>query len=195
MNGAGAGRAANSRKRILTAGTALFVRNGYHGTSMQELSEATGLGRGGLYHHIGSKEELLFKISLSLLIPVTDAASAVAQLDEEPEVKLRTIGRNLLIEHMEHGDAWSVALRETRALTPEHRKEIIAARDKYEAIWVAVLNEGTNLGIWKKVDGTEVRGMLGMFNAAAKWMHPDGELTPSEIADRFIDLLLGGMKT
>jgi AcrR family transcriptional regulator len=44
-----------SRERILTEVTRLFVDKGYHGTGVQEISDAVGLGRGALYHHIGSK--------------------------------------------------------------------------------------------------------------------------------------------
>lgn len=37
-------------------------RRGYHQTSIQELSEATGLKKASLYHHFASKEELVKEV-------------------------------------------------------------------------------------------------------------------------------------
>jgi AcrR family transcriptional regulator len=41
----------------------LFARQGYHATTVAEIGAAAGLGKGALYHHIGSKQQLLFAIS------------------------------------------------------------------------------------------------------------------------------------
>src|SRR5436309_3637837 len=51
------------REEILQIAARLFAENGYHGTGIAELGEAVGLGKGALYHHIGSKEDLLYEIS------------------------------------------------------------------------------------------------------------------------------------
>ncbi len=49
-------------RSVVTTAAALFARRGFQATSMDELSEATGLRSGGLYHYIGSKQRLLFQI-------------------------------------------------------------------------------------------------------------------------------------
>ena len=48
---------------ILDEAAKLFAAKGYHATGIADISEAVGLGRGALYHHIRSKEQLLFEIS------------------------------------------------------------------------------------------------------------------------------------
>ena len=47
-----------TRKRIVAEAASLFNRRGYHGSSLQDLMEATGLEKGGIYRHFSSKEEL-----------------------------------------------------------------------------------------------------------------------------------------
>ena len=42
-------------------------------------------------------------------------------------------------------------------------------------------------------DPVLVKGLLGMHNYSYLWMREDGRLTPEEIADRFCDILLGGL--
>jgi TetR/AcrR family transcriptional regulator, cholesterol catabolism regulator len=184
---------AASRERILAEVTRLFIDNGYHGTGMQEISEAVGLGRGALYHHIGSKEQLLFEISMSLLREAMDTALPIAAGQDPPNIKFRHLARALLRHHATHGDGWSMAIREARWLSDAHRLEVIAARDEFEAIWSAVLDDGTTDGLWSPVDGVSLRGVLGTFNSAARWIKPEGPLTPEQIADRYSDLLIYGL--
>ncbi len=47
-----------SREQILRAALQVFIKKGYHGTSITDLCEATGFTRGALYHHFKDKDEL-----------------------------------------------------------------------------------------------------------------------------------------
>jgi AcrR family transcriptional regulator len=47
-----------TRAAIVEAAYQLFLRNGYHGTSMRDIAEAAGIALGGIYNHFGTKEEI-----------------------------------------------------------------------------------------------------------------------------------------
>ena len=47
-----------TRSRIVEEAAAVFNQRGYEGASLQDIMEATGLEKGGLYRHFASKEEL-----------------------------------------------------------------------------------------------------------------------------------------
>src|SRR5260370_36176596 len=47
-----------TRKKILEAAAPIFNQRGYEGSSLNDLMEATGLKKGGIYRHFTSKEEL-----------------------------------------------------------------------------------------------------------------------------------------
>ena len=47
-----------TRERILAQAAPIFNQRGFAGCSMQDLMDATGLEKGGLYRHFESKEEL-----------------------------------------------------------------------------------------------------------------------------------------
>src|SRR5271163_4342886 len=47
-----------TRQRIIEEAAPIFNQRGFAGCSMQDLMEATGLEKGGIYRHFGSKEEL-----------------------------------------------------------------------------------------------------------------------------------------
>jgi TetR/AcrR family transcriptional repressor of nem operon len=59
-----------TRYRILARAAPVFNTRGYFGTSMSELVRVSGLEKGGIYNHFGSKEELAlaaFEYSVGVL--------------------------------------------------------------------------------------------------------------------------------
>jgi AcrR family transcriptional regulator len=47
-----------TRVAIEDAAVELFIKNGYHATSMRQIAEHAGLALGGIYNHFASKEEI-----------------------------------------------------------------------------------------------------------------------------------------
>jgi len=52
----------NTADRILTQSMKLFFQKGYHGTSIDDITQATGVTKGALYWHYRNKEDVLKKI-------------------------------------------------------------------------------------------------------------------------------------
>lgn len=50
------------KKQIRQAAIKVFLDKGFRNTVMNDIMEATGLSRGGLYHHYGSTHEILYDI-------------------------------------------------------------------------------------------------------------------------------------
>jgi TetR/AcrR family transcriptional repressor of nem operon len=66
-----------TRQRIVREAAALFNTQGFAGTSVSDVSAATGLEKGGVYNHFGSKDDLAlaaFDYAVSLLRQRFDAA-------------------------------------------------------------------------------------------------------------------------
>jgi AcrR family transcriptional regulator len=61
-----ADNAAKTRQRIIDAGTKLFAKHGFAGTSADAISEAAGVTHGALFHHFGSKKGLFSEIAVRL---------------------------------------------------------------------------------------------------------------------------------
>ncbi|MFN4100613.1 MAG: TetR/AcrR family transcriptional regulator, partial [Pararhodobacter sp.] len=51
-----------SRDRLLAAAAQLFRQQGYAATTVREIGAATGLLSGSLFHHVRSKEDILFAV-------------------------------------------------------------------------------------------------------------------------------------
>src|SRR5579875_1790986 len=70
------------RQTIIDTSARVFAQGGYHGTGIAELCEANDLGKGALYHYIGSKEELLEAIHDRVMDEVLKAADHVSESTE-----------------------------------------------------------------------------------------------------------------
>jgi len=77
-----------TRRRIVELAAPVFNRQGYVGASMRDLVDATGLEKGGIYNHFGSKEQLaleaydysLSRVSEGLVRSQDGATDAVDRL-------------------------------------------------------------------------------------------------------------------
>lgn len=62
-----------TRQRIVEMAAPVFNRQGYTGASMRDLISATGLEKGGIYNHFGSKEQLALEAYDFAMSRVTNA--------------------------------------------------------------------------------------------------------------------------
>src|SRR5881409_1823168 len=51
-----------TRDRVFEIAAEVFHRKGYDNTSMSDVAMAAGLTKAGLYHHVSSKESLLYTV-------------------------------------------------------------------------------------------------------------------------------------
>src|SRR6476660_8202965 len=84
------------RESIIDTSALLFAANGYHGTGIAELCEANELGKGALYHYIGSKEELLAAIHDRVMDEVLQSSERVTNTNGTPTARLTQLGDELL---------------------------------------------------------------------------------------------------
>ncbi len=73
-----------TRKEILSVAYTLFSERGYKDVSMQDICNATGLSKGGLYRHFGNKAEILFELlkkEKRVEQDISEGISAVQALD------------------------------------------------------------------------------------------------------------------
>jgi TetR/AcrR family transcriptional regulator, mexJK operon transcriptional repressor len=80
------GRSARKRETILSAGRDLFLRNGYQGTSVDQIAASAEVSKQTVYKHFGDKHELLLAIVTNAL--ESDYLRAVLQ---EQVVQLRRL--------------------------------------------------------------------------------------------------------
>jgi TetR/AcrR family transcriptional repressor of mexJK operon len=92
-------RSDRKRRAILEAGTTLFLRHGYRGTSMDEIAAIAGVSKQTVYKHFADKESLFSEIVISTVEEVAKPVhDEVLKLRDsgDLETDLRRLARQLL---------------------------------------------------------------------------------------------------
>jgi AcrR family transcriptional regulator len=178
------------------AAARLFSERGYHGTSMQDLAEALGLQRGSLYAHIGSKQELLFGVVDQGADRFLERGREALGLRAPASTRLRALLSAHVETAIEHLDSATVFLNEWRYLDPELREVIGAKRDRYEEMVRSIIRDGMVSGEFRTDADVAfaARLVLSAGNWTYTWFRPEGELGPTEIGQRFTELLIRGLE-
>jgi AcrR family transcriptional regulator len=184
----------SARRSELTREAArLFAERGYHGTSIGDLADALGVQKASVYHHIASKQDLLYET-------MQDGAGAFhTMLDEIPDglsatERIRLAIRGHLRLVADQLDVATVFTREWRFLEGERRDAIVAERRRYEERFRALFREGRELSELRTDldESTAALLVLSALNWAYTWL--DAGRDTSELADRFHALLVDGMR-
>lgn len=184
------------RDELLKAAARLFSEKGYHATSMQDIADALDILRGSLYHHIDGKEALLHELMERGINELLSQVRPVAASEMTPTEKLAEVIRRHTVTIARYPDFMAVFLHELKSLSPARRQQILELRDEYDHIVRGIIAEGIERGEFRP---TNVRiatfGLLGLLNWIYQWYSPSGPLSPEEIADVFVDVILRGLAT
>jgi AcrR family transcriptional regulator len=182
------------RQLIIDASAPVFARHGYHATGIMELCAANDLGKGALYHYIGSKEELLAAIHDRVMDEVMIGADRVVATGGTPSQQMAMLGEELLdVIHRYPDHVW-VFLHEFPALTGERAAQFRERRRQYERRVEAVLQAGVDSGEFRDVEPRlTAMAWLGMHNYTYLWLKPGGRLTARDVAKPFAQIFMRGI--
>src|SRR5579883_1365867 len=131
------------REEIDKIAARLFAEKGYHATSIRDLSDATGLKRGALYHYIDGKEDVLFRIHERFIEPLLEEARAIEAAGDPPSDTLRALARALLRDIGSYRDEVTVFLHEWRTIKKDGRWDRVReARREFESVVERTLRRG-----------------------------------------------------
>jgi len=183
------------RQAIIDTSAQVFARRGYHATGISELCAANDLGKGALYHYIGSKEEILGAIHDRVMDEVMAGADRVAIGGGSPPEQLARLGDELLdVIHRYPDHVW-VFLHEFPALTGERADQFRERRREYERRVEAVLQAGVESGEFRDLDPRlSAMAWLGMHNYTYLWLKPGGRLSARDVAKPFAEIFMRGIE-
>jgi AcrR family transcriptional regulator len=188
------GTPGGTRVEILKAAAAAFRRLGYHGATVEEIAAALQMKKGNLYYYFRNKEEILFachQYSLDRLLAILED---IERSGVPAEQKLRRLIRSFVHTILDelHGTALFLDLE---ALSPAHLRTVIARRDRFDKGMREVLKEGIRSGTFIYADAKLLSfAILGAVNWIPRWYSPDGPSTSEEIADKFAEYLIAGLR-
>jgi AcrR family transcriptional regulator len=171
---------------ILEHATRLFAARGYDGTTLQDIADAIGITRPGLYHYISSKEQLL----AALVRDVSENTAYIVRevrhrTDLSSVEKLRTVVRALVLQRAAAPERFRVLDRTEAALPDEVAALHLKARREVLAELRTIIGEGVSGGEFRPRDERlAALSVIGMCNWVAWWFHPGSNHPAEPVADQ-----------
>jgi AcrR family transcriptional regulator len=163
---------------------------------MQDIARAVGLTKAGLYHHVGSKDRLLYDIMNYGMDLLDETVLQKVKDIPEPREKLRQtiIGHIRLIVQTWDRET-TVILHENRSLTGALRKKITLRKKAYihyleDLIAQVQARAGTKPLISPRLAAF---ALLGIVNWLYQWYRPEGAIPLDELAQAYADFFLRGL--
>lgn len=184
---------------IYRAAARIICEKGYDATSMNDIAEAVGITKSGLYHHVSGKRNLLFSIMNFGLDSLDEQVITPARDIADPERRLRTI----IINHVhlitsrstpQGNNPVSIVVDEVAGLTTVQRRKIDQRKRAYVDLLKETLKQLQTEGKLMDADlDAATFSLLGMILWVARWYNPDGRLTPEQVSEEVTNIALGGL--
>lgn len=192
-------RTAEARQKlreICRVAARVFYEKGYDGASMQDIAEAVGLTKAGLYHHVSSKDMLLFEIMNYGMDILDESVLAKVKDIADPREKLRQtiIGHIDLVARARDMEI-TVILHENRSLKGNLRQKINARKRAYiDYLEDLIRQVQEQSGMPAKLSPhIAAFAVLGMINWLYQWYHLEGPVKEEEISSAYVDFFFRGL--
>ena len=184
------------QRAVLETAARLIREKGYEAASVQDIADACGLTKAGLYYYIRSKEDLLLAIQSygmdifeeRVLQPVRAIADPVERLKAcmEKNIQLVTEGWSKEV---------TIILHEHETLTGAARQQINARKKRYVHFLESAFEEAMRAGRIRRVEPRVAAfAFLGQVLWVYKWFRPDGKIPADRLAREMQDLFFGGLE-
>ena len=192
-------RAAN-RERLLEAAGRVFSQRGYHGATIEEIVEQSGLSNGALYYNFRNKEDLflaLFDQRIEARIAAVERSFQSARVsDEESAAQVRTAAMQGVTD-IDDPSEWAMFFEfvahagRTPAFRREFRKRSRRMRAAFER---AVERQAGALGVELSLPAEQAAvGIAALTHGLAVQRVTDPRAVPDELLGQLIVHLLRGI--
>lgn len=185
---------ARKREALLVAAVRMFNERGFHATSLDDVAASVGVTKPVIYHYLGNKDQVLFECVRIGLAQLSEAAEAARAQPGTGLDRLKLFLRSYATANM--GDFSRCVIRTgDEALSAESALQFRALKAELDRAMRTMIEDAVADGSARVADvWLTAFTFAGALNWPARWHRADGPLAPAEIAERMVDLLVGGIE-
>jgi AcrR family transcriptional regulator len=178
---------------LVRVASQLFHEKGYLETSMEDISNAAHLSKGGIYHYFSSKNEILFYISTSYMDLLLKGLEEELRKREDRFSKIQLIISRHIDLYMKYTSEAKTTLHEAHLLPPEYFKKYAEKERRYYRIVANVLSDFFGGRIRKDQLRVMTFTLLGMCNWIYHWYKPKRFVSPQGLSEIISDIFCRGI--
>ena len=129
------------QSEILTIASQLFARNGFHGTSMDDLGAAAGLSGPALYRYFSGKEAILSAMLVDISERLLAGVQERVEAHRDPRERLVALVRFHVDFALDDPDLIDVQARDMDAIADDDRRTVRRLQSRYVSLWVDTMGE------------------------------------------------------
>ena len=186
------------RQELLRIAADLFAERGYKATTVRDIADAAGILSGSLYHHFDSKESMVHELLDSFQTQLFQQYDEVVASPRSPREKLEDIVRLSFAAVGSHRAEVAIFQADGAYLATFERFAYLTERNRrFRELWVELLRDGIAQGELRADLDVELvyRFLRDTVWVAVSWYRPGGDLSPDEVADQYLTILLQGIST
>ncbi|WP_225783429.1 TetR/AcrR family transcriptional regulator [Xenophilus sp. Marseille-Q4582] len=181
------------RQAVLQTAAQLFNERGFHATSLDDIAERLHVSKPTLYYYVKSKDDILLECVRSALEMMRAGIAEVREGGGRALDQLMACMRIYAGIVMQDFGMCVIRIGEDPLPAPL-RKELRRLKAGIDAEFRQLIEEGIREGSLAPCDPKMAAFMLaGALSWIGRWYREDGTLTPAQITDQGIALLLGGV--
>lgn len=185
------------REELLRIAGELFATKGYRNTTVRDIADAAGILSGSLYHHFDSKEAMVDELLRTFQAQLFGAYDAILASDDDPRTKLERAVRVSFEAIDQHHSEVAIFQNEASQLGQVERFLYLEERNAQSRdVWLTLLRDGVASGALRSDLDVQLayRFIRDTVWVAVRWYRPGGDLTPDEVADQYLSILLQGIQ-
>jgi AcrR family transcriptional regulator len=171
----------------------VFVKKGFHETSMQEIAQTAGLGKSTLYDYFKTKDEILIYFFEDQLNDMTEEAQKIALQNLSADKRLRQVLEKYIESLQANKNLFLKLTQDAQRLKPESQKLVQERRYAYQDLLRALIDEGIREGVFRKVNSLlAARLLISGMSSVIYGSRVTG--TPQEMLKETLDIFFKGIE-
>ena len=181
------------QRQICEAAEKLFVKKGFHGTTIRDIARECGLGLGPIYDYVKNKEEILFMVHKRILdLNYIELKKSLSGL-KEPKERMAKAIETLLDLANKYQDLYLFIYQEAHVLDKAMQKEIIKAERKTISIFEDIIKQGKKKKKFRDINSRVAANMIVLINHGWVLKRWDLKKAGGAKLDFTIDFILKGI--
>jgi AcrR family transcriptional regulator len=186
------------RQELLAIAAQLFAERGFKNTTVRDIADAAGILSGSLYHHFDSKESIVDELLDTFQQSLWQQYDAIEASELSPRQKLEAVVRISFDAIDQHHSEVAIFQTDAAYLATFERFAYLEERNiRFRNLWTGLLTEGVAAGELRSDLNVELvyRFLRDTVWVAVRWYRPGGDLSPAQVADQYLHILLDGIAT
>ncbi len=186
-----------SKKQVIIEESAvLFNKIGYSATSMKDIAKRVGIKAASLYNHIGSKQEILEVLLLTIANKFYNGIKDVNKSSYSSNDKLREVIKMHIRIATEDQNITALIIQDWKHLEEPRLSEFVKIRNDYIEVFRDVIKQGMEKG---ELRFSNLEITLNIILSSLRWIY-DSELYDgsgfigiTELEKTILDIIFNGI--